>query len=242
MGGEAAGREDSGAMTDEGPDISANVHRLIAAPTGAGKSHFVGYLCEKLYEQKRPFIILDTKTQNHIGLIGLKGVKRLQIRPGVEYDFKRLVEFDHLLCVPTIRTRTEDLIEQYSQLIDAVYTAGKSTVLLVEEAHNYNKNSYAPSPILELVAREGRGRGISLWFVTQRIQDFPKLLWSQCYYTYLMKFLIPQDIRYVEQLIPDFTRINRELNRYDVLEFDHSTAEYRILPKETVQRKTKHYG
>lgn len=241
MGGTAAGREDSGAMTDE-PDLSANVHRLIAAPTGAGKSHFVGYLCEKLYEQKRPFIVLDTKTQNHIGLVGLKGLKLIKIRPGAVYDWKKLAEYPYLLLVPTIRTRTEELIEQYTAVIDAIYTAGKERVILVEEAHNYNKNAYSPSSVLELVAREGRGRGLSLWFVTQRIQDFPKLLWSQCYYTYLMRFLIPQDIRYVEQLIPDFTRINRELNRYDVLEFDHQTAEYRILPKETVVRKTKHYG
>lgn len=229
-------------MSEEGPDLSGNVHRLIAAPTGAGKSYFVGWLAELLYSARRPFVILDTKTKNHIGLIGLKDVRRLQIRPGVRYDFRKLAGYEYLLCVPTIRTKTDELIGQYTELLDTLFTLGKGGIVIVEEAHNYNKNSYAPSPVLELVAREGRGRGLSLWYVTQRIQDFPKLLWSQCYYTYLLKFLIPQDIRYIEALIPDFGRINRELGRFDVLEYNHSTAEYRTLKKETVQRRTKHYG
>lgn len=106
----------------------------------------------------------------------------------------------------------------------------------------YNKNPYVPSPVLELVAREGRGRKISLWFITQRIQDFPKLLWSQCYYTYLLKFNIPQDIAYIRSLIPNFEKINLELGRYDVLEYDHVSNQYRIVQKENIRRETKHYG
>jgi len=223
-------------------DVSANVHRLIAAPTGAGKSYFVGYLVEKLYAAEKPFIILDTKTKNHIGLVGLKGLKIVKVRPGAVYDWKKLSEYPYLLLIPTIRTKTADLIEQYTAVIDAIYTTGKERTIIVEEAHNYNKNSYAPSPVLELVAREGRGRGISLWFVTQRIQDFPKLLWSQCYFTYLLKFLIPQDIRYIEALIPNFSEINRELDRFDVLEYRHISGDYTIIPHNNIDRKTKHYG
>ena len=223
-------------------DVLENVHRLIAASTGAGKSYFVGWLVEKLYAEKKPFIILDTKTQNHIGLIGLKGVKLLKIKPGARYNWEKLLEYPYILCIPTLRTKTEDLVKQYTALIDAVYLAGKERVIVVEEAHNYNKNAYAPSPVLELVAREGRGRKISLWFVTQRIQDFPKLLWSQCYYTYLLKFMIPQDVRYVEALIPKFSDINRDLNRFDVLEYRHVSGEYDIIPASNVNRQTKHYG
>lgn len=223
-------------------DLKAPVHRLIAAPTGAGKSYFVGYLVEELYKNDLPFIILDTKTKNHLGLIGLPKVKRLQIRAGVSYDFERLAEYDYLLCVPSIRTTSAELIRHYTSLLDTFYTVGKKGIIIAEEAHLYNKNPYVPSPTLELIAREGRGRGIFLWYLTQRIQDFPKLLWSQSYYTYLLKFNIPQDIRYIEALIPDFSQINRDLGRYDVLEFDHITSEYRILKKETIVRKTKHYG
>jgi len=223
-------------------DVSANVHRLIAAPTGAGKSYFVGYLVEKLYAAEKPFIILDTKTRNHIGLVGLKGLKLVKIRPGARYDWKKLVEYPYLLLIPTIRTKTADLIEQYTAVIDAIYTTGKERTIIVEEAHNYNKNSYAPSPVLELVAREGRGRGISLWFVTQRIQDFPKLLWSQCYYTYLLKFLIPQDIRYIEALIPNFVEINRKLDRFDVLEYRHISGDFDIISHDNIDRQTHHYG
>ncbi|RXE56410.1 hypothetical protein ABH15_10015 [Methanoculleus taiwanensis] len=223
-------------------DVSENIHRLIAAPTGGGKSYFVGSLVEELYRNEIPFIILDTKTQNHIGLVGLKGVKRLQIKPYAEYDYTKLVKYPYILSIPTLRTKTTDLIAEYSKLIDTFYTLGRKGVIVVEEAHNYNKNPYAPSPILELVAREGRGRGLSLWFITQRIQDFPKLLWSQCYMTYLLKFTIPQDIRYVSALIPDFDKINRELRMHDVLEYDHKTSEYRIIPAGEVKRATKHYG
>lgn len=223
-------------------DVADNAHRLAAAPTGGGKSHLIGYLIEKLYAEKKPFIILDTKTMNHIGLIGLKGLKMVKVKPGASYDWKKLSEYPYLLLIPTIHTKTTELIEQYTAAIEAIYTAGRERTIIVEEAHNYNKNSFAPSPTLELVAREGRGRGISLWFVTQRIQDFPKLLWSQCCYTYLFKFMIPQDIKYVEALIPNFSEINKKLERYDVLEYRHITAECNIISHSNIKRQTKHYG
>lgn len=223
-------------------DVSGNVHRLIAGPTGSGKSYFVGYLVERLYAAEKPFIILDTKTKNHIGLIGLKGLKVVKIRPGAVYNWKKIAEYPYLLLIPTIRTKTADLIEQYTAAIDAIYTIGKERTIIVEEAHNYNKSANSASPVLELVAREGRGRGVSLWFVTQRIQDFPKLLWSQCYYTYLLKFMIPQDIRYIEGLIPDFSALNRELDKHDVVEYSHINNKYQKVSKGLIMRETTHYG
>lgn len=229
-------------MPGDDLDVLENVHRLIAAPTGAGKSYFLGWLVEKLYAAGKPFVILDTKTRNHFGLVALKEVKLLKVKSGARYNWSKLLEYPYVLCIPTMRTKTSDLIEQYAELVDTIYTAGNERVVILEEAHLYNKNAYAPSPILELVAREGRGRKISLWLVTQRIQDFPKLLWSQCYYTYLLKFLIPQDIRYAEALIPNFSEINREMDRFDVLEYNHRSGEYRIIPGSNVNRVTKHYG
>jgi len=223
-------------------DVSGVIHRLFAGPTGSGKSYFVGYMVEKLYAEKRPFILLDTKTKNHLGLIGLKGVKLVQVRPGVSYDWQKLTKYPYLLLIPTLRTKTAELIEQYTAAIDAVYDAGKERVVIVEEAHNYSKNAYAPSPVLELVAREGRGKGISLWFITQRIQDFPKILWSQCYMTYLLKFLIPQDIKYVEAFIPDFKTINRELDKHDVLEYSAIDSIYHIVSHNDIVRHTDHLG
>lgn len=223
-------------------DLSGSVHRLIAGPTGSGKSYFVGSLVEQLRREERPFIILDTKTKNHGGLISLPGVVRVVIRPGKSYNWDRLVKYPYVLVVPSPRMMIGDLISIYTDLLDRIYAAAEERVIIVEEAHNFNKNAYSPSPILELISREGRGRGICLWFLTQRIQDFPKLLWSQCYWSYLLKFLIPQDIRYAEALIPDFSQINRDLDRHDVLEYDHITGKHNIIKAHEVNRSSKHLG
>ncbi len=37
-------------------------------------------------------------------------------------------------------------------------------------------------------------------------------------------------------------KINKELQRYDVLEFDHYTNELRIIKAHEVVRRTRHYG
>lgn len=224
-------------------DLGASVHRLIAGPTGSGKSFFSGYLIEKLHDAGRPYIVLDTKSKNHIGLVGLPGAARVVIRPGCRYDWRGLVDHRAVIVVPSPRLALQELIGHYTDLLDALYTAGAERTILIEEAHNYSKNAYSPAPILELITREGRGRRISLWFCTQRIQDFSKLLWSQCYYTYLLKFLIPQDIRYCEALIPDFSRINRELGRWDVLQYNHITGDHSIALSKSINRRlTRHYG
>jgi len=219
-------------------------HRMIAAPTRAGKSYFVGACVEQLYGAEKPFIVLDTKTSNHIGLQELPKVKKIQMKPGLNYNWDKLTDYDYLLCIPTLRTKTADLIGLYRDLVDAVFTDPGDRHIIVEEAHNWNRNSSVPDPLLELVAREGAGRKKLLWFVTQRLQDFPKLLWSQCGYTYLFRHSIPQDIRYIEQMIPDFTTINRELNKHDVLLWDHGSQnlEGQIIPAAEVTRRTPHRG
>jgi len=219
-----------------------NVHILVSAPTGAGKSYFVGWMAEKLYEKKRRFIILDTKTKNHIGLVALKKLKLLKIKPNTEYNYWKLANYDHVLCIPTQRTTTKGLISHYRMILDVLFSARKPITIFIEEAHNYNPNPYIADDILELIAREGRTSKINLVMITQRIQDFPKLLWSQCKLTYLFKFMIPHDIKYIERMIPDFSKINRELQRHDVLEYDHVLNEIRIIKAHEIIRRTKHYG
>ncbi len=229
-------------------DIDLNLddaaHRMIAAPTRAGKSYFVGACVEELYKAEKPFIVLDTKTSNHIGLQELPNVKKIQMKPGLKYNWDKLADYPYLLCVPTLRTKTADLIDLYRDLTDSLFMVSGERFTIVEEAHNWNKNSSVPDPLLELIAREGAGRKKYLWFVTQRLQDFPKLLWSQCGYTYIFKHSIPQDIRYIEQMIPDFTEINRTLSKHDVLMWDHGNidGQYQIIKAADVTRKTPHRG
>jgi DNA helicase HerA-like ATPase len=219
-----------------------NVHIMVAAPTGAGKSYFVGWMAEKLYERGRRFVILDTKTRNHVGLVALKKLKLLKIKPNTQYDYWKIANYDHVLCIPTERTKTKELIRHYRAILDVLFTAKKPITIIVEEAHNYNPNPHVPDELLELIAREGRSSRINLIFITQRIQDFPKLLWSQCKLTYLFKFMIPQDIKYIAKMIPEFEKLNKELQRYDVLEYDHFTNELGVIKAHEVIRKTKHYG
>lgn len=219
-----------------------NAHIMISAPTGAGKSYFVGWIAEKLYDAGRRFIIFDTKNRNHIGLLALKKLKLLKIKPNATYDYWKIADYDQVLCIPTLKTKTKELIEHYKAFLDVLFTVKKPITIILEEAHLYNPNSRVADEVLELIAREGRSSRINMIFVTQRIQDFPKILWSQCKLTYLFKFMIPQDIFYISRMIPNFEVLNRELKKHDVLEYDHYANEIRIFRAEEIIRRTKHYG
>ncbi|WP_367884406.1 helicase HerA domain-containing protein [Thermococcus sp. JCM 11816] len=74
---------------------------LIYGNTGSGKSFFAGWLIEQAYERGRRFIVLDTKVKNHIGLVTLPGVKLLKVKVGARYNWKKLIDFDQVLVVPT---------------------------------------------------------------------------------------------------------------------------------------------
>jgi len=220
----------------------SKVHQAVIGPTGSGKSYFVGFIAEKLYEQEIPFIIFDTKTKNHIGLIQLKKVKLLKIKPNTVYDFKRMLDYDYILAIPTRSTTTKELIAQYLRALKTIFNSGRPYVIILEEAHNYAETTRKPYDVVELITREGRSSGQNCIFVTQRILDFPKILWANCYLSYIFKALIPNDINYIAQMIPNFQELNRQLKKYHVLEYDHLTHEYRVIEPWQVQRKTKHYG
>lgn len=219
-------------------------HRMIAAPTGAGKSYTVGAAVEELYARHIPFILLDTKTINHIGLIQLPDVKLLKISPRLDYNnLEALLDIPYILCVPASKTiPIQEIIAVYRQIVNYIWLhQNHGRIIIVEEAHNWCKNASVPDPLLEQIAREGRSSKIFVWFVTQRLQNFSQLLWSQCTYTYLWHFVIPTDVKYVGQMVPDFEKINREeLMRHDVLIWDMN--EYTIVKANQVKRITQHKG
>lgn len=232
-------------MTDDYLQIGDGAgHRMIAAPTGAGKSYTVGAAVEELYERQIPFILLDTKTVNHIGLVSLPDVKLLKISPKLNYNnLDALLDIPYILCVPANKAiPIQEIIEIYREIITHIWMHQEhGRVIIAEEAHNYNKNASVPDPLLEQIAREGRTSKIFLWFITQRLQNFSQLLWSQCSYTYLWHFNIPSDIRYAGQMVPDFERINREeLQKHDVLIWDSNN--YEIVKANEIRRKTQHKG
>ena len=224
------------------PELLLNEHKMIAAPTGGGKSYFAGSLIEQLYQAKHPFIVLDTKNRNHAGLLKLKNTQLLRIEPGKRYKFRRALNAKYLIVVPSTKIRTVDLIEQYRNLLGTFYDAKIPRTVLIEEAHQYNPHGNVADPLLELIAREGRGYQQNMIFVDQRLQEFPKILWSQCKITWFMKMLIPQDIRYMEAIIPNFTEINADLREHDVIKYNHKTNQHTLIRADQIVRITPHLG
>lgn len=220
---------------------------LIYGNTGSGKSYFAGWLIEKAYEKGRRFIILDTKVKNHVGLVALKGVKLLKIKPGVRYDFSKVVDYDQLLVIPTKglinKLGVEGLVENYYKpILDILFRKDKNRIIVVEEAHRYNTSSRTAGKELEQLFREGRDAKLYTIAVTQSIADFPKLLFRQAQRHFIFKHYIPNDLFYLNKMIPNFEELNSKLRQHDVLEFNPKAMSYRIIQRELVIRRTKHYG
>ncbi len=218
-----------------------NFRWLIAGVTGSGKSYFTGYLMEEARRQKRRFVILDTKMNNLRSLGQLNGVAEVRIQPGAAYNFFRVLSKDFIIFYPTEKCTTPELIDQYRLLLDVIYNNDSDRIVVVEEAHHL-VSQWNLDPTVELLVREGRGKKLSVIFTTQRIQDFSKLIWSQCDRTYIFKWFIPQDIAYISRMIPDFEEINRQLREHDILEYNHKTGEHRIIKREDIKRITPHLG
>lgn len=216
-------------------------HNLIAGASGSGKSFAAGAIFEKLYLQKRPFVLFDTKQVNHLGLVELKNVKLLKIFPNKTYDFEKVLKNDYLVCIPDRKTKLSELLEKYLEFLQVIYEVRKPVTLGIEEAHIYCRGNF-PGEELELLTRDGRGYGQNMIFITQRIQDFPKLLWSQCRTSYIFKSLIPQDIRYISQLVPEYPSINPTLKDHDFIRYHHNNSSYELVKGENVYRVTTHYG
>ncbi|ALM76474.1 helicase HerA domain-containing protein [Thermococcus barophilus] len=220
---------------------------LIYGNTGSGKSFFTGWLIEQAYEQGRRFIILDTKVKNHIGLVALKGVKLLKIKPNVRYDFSKLVNYDQLLVIPTkgliSKIGVDGLIEYYYKpILNELFKKDRDKIIVVEEAHRYNPSSRTAGKELEQLFREGRDAKLYTIAITQSIADFPKLLFRQAQRHFIFKHYIPNDLFYLSKMIPDFEELNNQLRQHDVLEFNPKSMSYRIIRREYIIRRTRHYG
>lgn len=224
--------------------IAGNTHITIAAPTGGGKSFFVGLLLEQAYAAGRPWIVLDTSNRNHIGLIALKGVVPFRIRKSVNADYSRLTEADYILCYPDDDMEISDLIEEYRKIISALLKAKKPRIVCVEECHYYSKNASAPDKTLDRLSRIGRKYGLLGWFITQRCVDLPKIMWSSCRWYMFMKYYLHTDKSYLSKQVNNFEKLNEQMNPYDVMLYNSERDEYSIISAASVKgaRVTKHYG
>ena len=240
-------------MTAEAISKAMTGHVLIAGSSGTGKSYFAGGLFEELDKRKTPYIILDTKSQNHLGIwIGktrLKNLKLLRIFPDTNHtveEYKTLLKTSpYLLCIPAGETDFDHLIGEYKKILKAVQNLRLPRHVILEEAHHYCNSPQKAIPEMEWIAREGRGYKIWLWAITQRIQSFPKDVWSNCMWTYAFHMRIPQDTKYLSALIPDFETLNTDLQKYDVLLYSHLhefNPPYCIIRAGEIKRKTQHLG
>ena len=223
--------------------LSDSSHILISAPTGGGKSYAVGYLVERLYAERKPFIIFDTSRQNHIGLWALKDITLAQIRPGgTEETYQKLTNIPYLILIPGEEITIDQLISEYRKIINAVYYAKKPRILIIEECHYYSKNASAPDQSLDRISREGRKYGIFGWFITQRCQDIPKIFWSSCRYYLILKYWLHTDISYLSNQINNYPQINADMKLHDLLLYNSQLDQVTVIPAECIKRVTKHYG
>lgn len=219
---------------------------LIYGNTKSGKSYFAGWMIEQAYLQNRRFIVLDTKVKNHLGLVQLKGVKLLKIKAGKGYNWKRLLDFEQVLIIPTRGTiqkiGVDGLVEEYYKpLLDEIFRRDKDRIIVVEEAHRYNPSSRTPGKELEQLFREGRDGKLYTIAITQSIADFPKLLFRQAQRHYVFLHYIPNDKIYLSRMIPGFEELNGQLRKHDLIEYI-PPDKTRILRRELVIRMTPHMG
>ncbi|HID09640.1 TPA: ATP-binding protein [Candidatus Micrarchaeota archaeon] len=216
---------------------------MFTGNTGSGKSYTIGKAIEDAYDLGLRFTILDTKTKNHIGLAVLKGVKIIKIKPNYRYNLKRFLQYDQLIVIPSLKMPTERLIEEiYKPLLMYYFDYDSNRILVIEEAHRYNPSSRRAGKELDILHREGRGKNLYLIESTQRIATYPKDLFQQIQRVYLFRHWMPNDKLYLRQLIPNFDELNDSLRPHDFIEFNTQTGEYRLIRREYIIRRTKHYG
>lgn len=220
-----------------------NRHTMIAATTNSGKSYYAGAVIEDIYRtHRKPIAILDTKHLNHAGIARLREFKIVTLKAGKAYNYEKIARIPYLLVRPDPRLKTRATVEHLKEILAAIYDQRTPRAIVVEEAHLYNPSPQIPEDTLELIAREGRAYGQNLILITQRIQDFPKLLWSQCKETSAFRCMIPHDIKYFQAVIPEFDEINATLELHDVVRFFHESGEYEILKAAQIKRITPHLG
>ena len=218
-------------------DLQSPFKVFIVGRTGSGKSWLAGAIAEQLFDTRR-WLIFDFQSRNHLGLTAIRGVKLLVVKPNTQYDWKKLLTYDHVVVVPDKHTTREELIKQYLNGMGAVFDYDRNRVLFLEEAHNY-MNTAKSAPEVELLLREGRHSKIDLIMLSQ---EFNKFAWSQCSHTITFKWANHVDVRYVSQTIPNFEELNRELGPHDAIIFDHKTLDSTVIHEGEISRLTKHMG
>jgi len=225
-------------------DLDLKKHIGIFGFTGSGKSMKAGWMFEQLRKQNRPFVLFDTKVKNQVGLCQMKGVTLLQIAPGKQYDWKAaLKKSKYIVCTPVKETKRTELISQYEKFAEYIFTVEAPRTIGIEEAHLWNPSGNVANEILENISREGRAYNQNLICIDQRIQSFPKDLWSQCATSILCKVGIPQDIEYLRRIIPDYYAANLNLPDYGALIYDHKTGRITgTMHPDQFKRITPHLG
>ena len=107
------------------------------------------------------------------------------------------------------------IVKIYSKLLFdyAKNMSGRATLpfhIVLEEAHRYVQNDsdryLLGYNIFERITKEGRKYGVLLGLISQRPSELSETSISQCSNFLIFKLLHPNDVNYIQELVPNITR------------------------------------
>jgi hypothetical protein len=195
-------------------DVLATGRTCILGASGSGKSYTVGVLCEELFRNKVPFLLIDIEGE-YSGLkekyeaiwIGDNGTDgRCDLKWG-EFDVQELAS--QAPDVPPLivdLSEADNPRERVASMLTRIYreVSKRRTPYLVilEEADKFVPQVGDRLQIFNEIARRGRKRGLGLVICTQRPSLVDKNILSQCGNQLIGKLVINNDLQAVSQFFP----------------------------------------
>lgn len=193
----------------------------IIGQSGSGKSFLVGIIAEELSKLGLPYCIIDTEGE----YATLKKHFKAIVIGGSNQDFEFDAELSNLFHssikqnVPMIldlSDETDKSAKVYSAL-EEIYKIEeklrKPYLILIEEADKFVPQLIQKKiNIIEELSVRGRKRGIGLIVATQRPSSISKNVLSQCSYGFIGKLTIGNDLKAIQQLFSDKSKLKEIVN------------------------------
>ena len=195
-----------------------NTNKVIAASSGAGKSYLTkNGLIPKALENGCRIAILDVEGEYH-------SYSDATVQDPFRYkdafkDGHRVVNFEP----DYVNEQTEQAGKVCDQFIEGateiqvVEEEKKPLVLIIEEAHNFQKSTKIYSSKLKRANKQGQKYKVSVWQISQEPQDYERSSWNNAGDVILMR--MRQVPKKAVKLAPEVTE--SELQELGIGEFYH---------------------